>query len=345
MADKLISFGIPCYNSSAYMDKCIESLLKGTGYADDVQVIIVDDGSTKDDTPAKADAWAERYPDLVKAVHQENGGHGIAVMKAVANADGIYFKNFDSDDWADEEAIGQLVAKLRELVADGNPPDLMITNYIYDHFDEGITHSVSYRDKLPVDRMFTWDEMGHFSMQQNLLIHTLCYRTEVLRQADLKMPMHTFYVDNIYAYVPFPLCKKLYYLDLDVYHYYIGRDDQSVNETVLTSRIDHYWRVARVMRDAYHVYDEVESKKLQGYMMQYFTIIMAICSVFSKLSDRADAMDELDKLWAELKAYDSKMYATARNGIVSLATNLPGTLGRSITIGFYKLAQKIVKFN
>ena len=77
---------------------------------------------------------------------------------------------------------------------------------------------------------------------------------------------------------------------------------------VLTSRIDHYWRVARIMMKSYHLYDDIKSAKLRSYMLSYFTIIMAICSVFSRLSDRPDAMDELDKLWAELKAYDPRMY-------------------------------------
>ena len=50
---KTITFGIPCYNSSEYMDHCIESILEGSDYADDVQIVIVDDGSVKDDTAAK----------------------------------------------------------------------------------------------------------------------------------------------------------------------------------------------------------------------------------------------------------------------------------------------------
>ena len=82
--EKTITFGIPCYNSSAYMDHCIESILEGTEYAEDVEIIIVDDGSAKDDTPEKADAWAERHPTIIRAIHQENGGHGAAVMKALS---------------------------------------------------------------------------------------------------------------------------------------------------------------------------------------------------------------------------------------------------------------------
>ena len=110
---KTITFGIPCYNSADYMDHCIESILEGTGYADDVEIVIVDDGSTKDDTPRQGGRLAGALPHIIKAVHQENGGHGAAVMKAVANAGGVYFKNVDSDDWVDADAVRALLEKLR----------------------------------------------------------------------------------------------------------------------------------------------------------------------------------------------------------------------------------------
>ena len=86
---KTISFAVPCYNSAAYMDTCIESILK---CGDDIEILIVDDGSTKDDTAAKADAWQERHPGLIRAIHKENGGHGSAVNMGLANATGRYFK-------------------------------------------------------------------------------------------------------------------------------------------------------------------------------------------------------------------------------------------------------------
>lgn len=86
---KLLSIAIPCYNSEAYMRNCIESLLPG---GDEVEIIIVDDGSTKDQTPQIADEYAAKYPGIVKAVHQENGGHGEAVNAGLRNASGLYFK-------------------------------------------------------------------------------------------------------------------------------------------------------------------------------------------------------------------------------------------------------------
>jgi len=343
--DKTITFGIPCYNSADYMDTCITSILAGSDYAEDIQIVIVDDGSQKDDTPAKADEWARRYPAIIKAVHQENGGHGIAVMKALANADGVYFKNIDSDDWVDAGALKVLLGQLRAFVAGDERVDLVITNYVYEHVEDGKRNVVDYRRVLPVGRVFGWDEIRHFKKTQYLLMHALTYRVDTLRSANLQMPAHTFYVDNIYAYVPFPRCKSLYYLDVDLYRYFIGREDQSVNEKVLTKRVNHYWRVARVMMEAYHIYDDVDSLELRTYMMGYFTIIMAICSVFSKLSDRPDAEDQLDGLWTDLKAYDRRMFWRAREGIIGFATNLPGKTGDDITILIYRMAQKLVKFN
>lgn len=92
---KLISFAVPSYNSQAYLNKCIDSLLVG---GDDVEIIIVNDGS-KDNTAAIADEYAAKYPDIVKAVHKPNGGHGSGVNAGLKIATGIYYKVVDSDDW------------------------------------------------------------------------------------------------------------------------------------------------------------------------------------------------------------------------------------------------------
>ena len=101
---KLLTFTIPCYNSEAYMEKCIESILPG---GEDVEIIIVNDGS-KDRTAEIADAYAAKYPTIVRAIHQENGGHGEAVNTGIRNATGLYFKVVDSDDWIDQDAYMQI---------------------------------------------------------------------------------------------------------------------------------------------------------------------------------------------------------------------------------------------
>lgn len=125
---KLLSFAIPCYNSKDYMEHCIESILPG---GDDVEIIIVDDGS-KDETAAIADRYAAEYPDIVKAVHQENGGHGEAVNTGLKNATGKYFKVVDSDDWVDLESYKKILDKLREFEQENTQIDMLLANYVYE---------------------------------------------------------------------------------------------------------------------------------------------------------------------------------------------------------------------
>ena len=97
---KLLTITVPCYNSQDYLDRCMESLLVG---GEDVEILIVDDGST-DRTAEMADAYAQKYPAIVKVIHKQNGGHGSAVNAGIAGATGQFFKVVDSDDWVKEEA-------------------------------------------------------------------------------------------------------------------------------------------------------------------------------------------------------------------------------------------------
>ena len=108
---KLLSVAIPCYNSAAYMRNCIESLLPG---GDEVEILIVDDGSTKDNTAEIADEYERNYPGICRAIHQENGGHGEAVNAGLRNATGVYYKVVDSDDWVNEEAYMEVLDTLTE---------------------------------------------------------------------------------------------------------------------------------------------------------------------------------------------------------------------------------------
>lgn len=344
-SEMLVTFAIPCYNSAGYMDACIQSILDACAPATDFEVVVVDDGSCKDDTAAKADAWAARLPGTVRAVHQENGGHGAAVLTGLEHARGRYYKVVDSDDWVDRDAMQALLADMRRLLAEGTVVDLFITNYVYEHVEDGTSNAVGYRGVLPEGRPFSWDEIGRFRMDQNLLMHSLLYRTDVLRAEGVPLPRHTFYVDNIYAYVPLPRCKVLFYRDVDLYRYYIGRSDQSVNEQVMVSRYEQQLRITRIMVDAYHLYDDVASPRLRAYMLGYLTLMMAISSLFGHMSQEPGSDAKVDELWAHLKGFDPRMYARARYHFLGISVNLPGRVGRRVTAALYRVARKLVKFN
>ena len=173
---KKITFTVPCYNSQDYMKRCIDSLLV---CKEEGEIIIVDDGST-DRTGEIADEYAKEYPDIVKVIHKENGGHGSGVNAGLEAATGTYFKVVDSDDWLDEENYPKVLAKLAELVHQGKAPDMMICNYIYDK--QGVKHkkAVSYASAFPQDEVFTWRDVKHFRLGQYILMHSVIYRTHML---------------------------------------------------------------------------------------------------------------------------------------------------------------------
>jgi glycosyltransferase involved in cell wall biosynthesis len=342
--DRIISFAVPCYNAAAYMDRCIESILNGAkNFLDRIEIIIVDDGSNADNTAAKADSWQEEYPDVIRAIHQENGGHGEAVNTGLKHATGRYFKVVDADDWLDEESLTLVLVRLKWLAASNL--DLLVTNYVYEKLDEGKRAAIRYAGALPEGRIFGWSEVGNFKPQQNLLMHAVIYRTELLRSIGLKLPAHMFYVDNIFVYVPLPAVKSIFFLNVDLYRYYIGREGQSVNEVTMIRRIDQQLSVTRIMIDAFHLREDIDNIRLRKYMIHYLTMMMAVCTVLLRLSGLEDAEQQRREIWAYLKEKDPKLYPKLRGGVLGLMANLPGKTGRAITLTSYRVARKIFRFN
>ena len=337
---KLLTIAIPCYNSQDYMEHCIKSLLVG---GEDVEILIVNDGS-KDATPEIADSYARRYPTIVRAIHQENGGHGEAVNTGIRNATGIFFKVVDSDDWVDAKAYKKILETLKELVHGSRQLDMLISNFVYEK--EGAKHKkvMKYTTALPKEELFSWKDVRHFYKGQYILMHSVIYRTQLLRDCGLELPKHTFYVDNLFVYVPLPYVKTMYYLDVDFYRYYIGREDQSVNESVMIKRIDQQIKVNKIMVDAYDLW-KIQNRKLRKYMFNYLEIITVVSTVMLIRSGTEENLEKKRELWNYIKQKDIRLFHRLRNGIMGNTMNLPGKGGRKISIAAYKISQKVVGFN
>lgn len=337
---KYISFAIPCYNSQDYMARAVDSILPG---GEDVEIIIVNDGS-KDDTLKIAREYERKYPEIVRVVDKENGGHGDAVNHGLKRACGKYFKVVDSDDWVREESLQNILSVLRDMEDEGKEIDMLIANYVYEK--EGAAHKkvIHYRNALPQDTVFRWTDMGHFHLDQYILMHSVIYRTDLLKLCQLKLPKHTFYVDNIYVYYPLPHVRKLYYMDEDFYRYYIGREDQSVNEKVMIKRVDQQIFVTKTMIDMYQM-KEITNKKLRSYMENYLAIMMTVSSILCIRSKDAENLEKKKELWHYLKQRDSKTFFRIRYGILGQTMNLPGRSGRKMSSLAYMIARRIVGFN
>ena len=336
---KLLSVTIPCYNSGAYMRRAVDSLLSG---GEDLEILIVDDGS-KDDTGRIADEYERIYPEIVRVIHQENGGHGEAVNTGLKNARGLYFKVVDSDDWVSEKALAEMMKVLRDLTQDGRSVDMVVANYVYDKVGEKRRKVISYRTALPQDRVFGWDDVMHFHQGQYILMHSAIYRTKLLLDCGLKLPAHTFYVDNIFVYQPLPYVKTLYYLNVNLYHYFIGREDQSVNEKIIMERIDQQLKVNRIIIESHNL-SQIKNKKLKNYMTRYLSIMMTVSSVYLIKKGDAESFAKRDELWQFLKEKDKKLYRRIRSNVLGVGMNCKTKLGRKVVEAGYFVSRKIFKF-
>lgn len=325
------------------MQKCIHSLLPA---GDDIEILIVDDGSVKDRTAQIADEYEKKYPGIIRAIHQENGGHGEAVNTGIKNATGLYFKVVDSDDWADKDALLKVVAKLKELEENHTPVDMFLVNFIYDKVGAKHKKVMHFRHAFPVDEVFDWSKMRHMKQTQYILMHNIFYRRQVLLDSGLVLPAHTFYVDNIFAFQPYPYVKKLYYMDVNFYHYYIGREDQSVNEKVMIGRIDQQIKVNKIMIDIMAEQDfKGKDKNLKKLMYVYLDKIMGVSSALLLVEGSKESLEKKKEVWMYLKKKSLPMYLHLRTTPMGLALNLPGGLGRKTSVRGYKIARKIVGFN
>lgn len=336
---KDITFVVPCYNAEDYMKRCLDSLLF---CGEDGEIIIIDDGST-DNTGEIADEYAAVYPNIVTVIHKANGGHGSGINAGLRIAAGRFFKVVDSDDWLDRKALERLMKCLKQQ-KDG--VDMVVCNYVYDHLYENRQKSVGFRNIFPEEKICDWQDMWFFKPSQYLVMHALVFRTALLRESGVKLPAHTFYVDNLFAYKPLPYVQNIMYLDVDLYHYFLGRADQSVNEESYKKRIDQQIAVTKMVADSVDLESVKEkSHKLYRYMLRNISIMMSISSVYLCMIQTAEAERKRRALWEHIKKRDMQLYRRLRYTTLSGLTCFPGRLGRILTLKGYEMAKKTYQFS
>ncbi len=336
---KLLTITVPCYNAQDDMTTCLDSLLPAH---EDVEILIVDDGST-DKTGAIADDYASRYPDTVRVIHHsENGGHGDAINTGILAATGLYFKVVDADDWVDPTSYAEVLHTLQNLCNAGCMLDLMLTNFVYER--EGAKSKVMrYTHQLPVRQLFDWSQTHKLSVGKYILMHAVLYRTQLLRDCHLALPRHTYYVDNLFVYLPLPEVELMYYLDVDLYHYRLDRGDQSVNEQMMIDHIDQQLLVNRIMINSCDL-RKIANLALRHYMMNYLEFVTIISTTMLLRSGTKENQDKKRELWTYLKEKDLRLFHYLRRRINRQTMHLPGRRGHGVGLGSYHISQKVIDF-
>ena len=339
-ARPLVTVVIPCYNSAAYLARAVDPLLSASR---PIQIVLVDDGST-DRTGEIADRYAEDHPGRVRAVHQRNGGHGAAMDAGIAHARGHYLKVLDSDDWLEPRALEEYLEQIEEWVAAGRSPDAVITNYVYENHGRRTRRVVRYRSMMPTATVCGWSDLRRPRTGSYFLMHALTYRTDVLRSSGVELPHHTFYVDNLMAAIPLRQVRTLAYLDVDLYRYVIGREDQSVAQDVMISRLDQQLRVNRMLVESLRS-RELDDPGQHRYLLHYASIVSSVSLTLTVLARTEQARGEGRALLTHMRATDPDAHRAFRRSPMGLLLAVPGRGGNlAVRLG-YRLARRRFGFN
>ena len=340
----LVTFVVPCYNSAEYMQRAIDSLVE---VATSCEILLVNDGST-DSTADIARRYEQRYPQVI-AIDQENANWGGVVNRGIERARGTYFKVLDSDDYFDELALRRVLESLELARAADNAPDLLITNYVYDHMGSGSQRVMQYRKFFPVGRVIRWDEISlsqrdKVYQDEFIMIHAAWYKTAILRESGVRLPEGVSYMDSLLLLHPMPHTKTLLYLDVAPYHYIIGRIGQSVEIDVVKKHIDEQILASKLAIDDYD-YAELyrDDPPCAMLMTGYVSCMMSVSTIHLFMIGTPEALAKNRELWNYLIDKNPALYENVRKSWAGRA-NRKTALGRSLALAGYAFAQRVYKF-
>ena len=306
---KLLTLVIPAYNAEAFLRPCVERM---TPAGPELDVLIVDDGST-DGTAALADALAAEHPEIVRVIHQENGGHGEGLNQGIRQAQGIYLKSVDADDRIDSASLCALLDLLRKHADPENWADLVVNDYVYDHPDREKVFGVRYNYIFRKERINTWETARAFPIWKQFMIHSLCYRVALLREHGYTLPKHTFYEDNLYIYQPLPWTRRILYLPCPLYGYTIGQENQSISDKNMLKHMDQNTEMVTQMICTW-TWEQIRSqpKTLRNYMLTFTSGQILAVSLLHETAHNDYARELNRAMWERIRAFDPELYKRIR---------------------------------
>lgn len=257
---KVLSIAIPAYNVERYLARCLDSLLYDSTIYNDLDIIVVNDGS-RDDTIKIAEEYSRKYK-CIRIIDKENGGHGSTINSAIKIAKGKYFKVIDSDDWVNIFDFAKFVNSLKKETA-----DIVVTNYkkdiLYNTKTEEFVFCIEDSKLFDISRIK--DDIREDDFFFKFSMHSMTLKTEALKSVWREGLLEkTFYVDQQFVALSLLGSKSYRLLNYDIYRYFIGRPDQSMNpESFFKHRLDHE-RVLKwlLMLDHSHSADKKEYFKV-----------------------------------------------------------------------------------
>lgn len=241
---KALTVVIPVYNTEKYIKRCLDSILLKS-VMEDIEILVVSDGS-KDNSVNIAKEYERKYPETLRVIEKENGGHGSTINKGLEYATGEYFRVLDSDDWFNPIDFQEFVKRLKVETA-----DVVVTNYRKEFVYDSRSEYLEYK-KLEEGILYDFEKFDLDILKgEYFVMATSTYKTDVLRKVGLHLLEKTFYVDMQFNIVPMTQVKTFSFYNLDIYRYFIGRPDQSMNMNNFVRNQDHHKKMIKWLIEYY----------------------------------------------------------------------------------------------
>ena len=241
--EKILTIVIPTYNMQDYLRRCLYSLVVPEEQMKQLEVLVINDGS-KDNSSGIAHEYQDKYPDTFRVIDKENGNYGSCVNRGLKEATGKYFRILDADDWFDNEELNKFINSLNYI----SSVDVVFTNYTIVKSDKKgkkvSPHILKYNVEQRTDKLSLKKDADMLRM------HSMTYRTRLLRDISLSLQMGISYTDIEYCYFPYKTAKTCIALDINLYHYWIARDGQTMSPRNIVKKFDDFYAVSlRIIED------------------------------------------------------------------------------------------------
>lgn len=333
---KVLTIVVPTYNAEKYLRDNLESFCIDE-VLEDIDILIVNDGS-KDGSLAIAEEYVEKHPGSIRVISKENGGHGSGVNCGIEHAVGRYFKVVDADDWVEKYAFINLVRYLKEA-----DDDLVYSGFLW-AYDNGEASIEEFQKKAELEipfagvqykKQYLFDEIAD---RAYIKMHNITIKTEILRDHQVRLDEHCFYVDSEYISYPIPYVETVSFLDDFVYMYRIGRSGQSISMDQMQRNERNYDKVLQSLCAFYKKLGrEIPcSDRKRSYLAG---IIARVLAGKYKIVLSAPASTEKKK---ELQRYDEKM-RTEFPDIYAANINMAVKILRGSGYATYRIISALVK--
>ena len=335
----LITFLVACYNSEAYLNVCLDSLLKCDN--EKIEIILVDDGS-KDKTYDVIMKYKNLYPNVIKVIKKENAGHGDAINDGVKNATGKFFKIVDSDDWVNEDALNKLLNAVEQV---GDKVDLFVTNYVYYHGYDNPKRRITFHSTFKEHKICGWNEAKGMKINQNLTLHSCMFKLEKVKESGVVLPKKVSYEDNYFVYACLSKVRTFIYLNIDFYCYLIGRDGQSVNTINCIKRYKEHLLISKLINDYLDLMAIKKiDKPLYKILYHHLRLVMMIATIYARMNGSKEADKNFKDYKKDLKLSHKKLYDKMIYHSISGLLTVPGPFGRFFVRIIFRVANIVVPF-